>query len=96
MKNDAELPVKYAETEAARSRAQFMATLEEIRYRVDPRVIAAETKDNIVGRANRLFETTTTAVRDRPMLAIAGLLAFAAAVGVRIWFSRANADNDAT
>jgi hypothetical protein len=88
VKNEADLLVSYAEREAARSRAQFMATLAEIRHRTDPRVIAAEAAENLYGRANQLLDTTTTAARARPALSLGGLAAFLFAVGLRMWLSR--------
>jgi hypothetical protein len=96
MKNEADLLVKYTEREAVRARAQFMGTLAELRQRIDPRVIAAEAAENLVGRANHLLADTTTSVRTRPVLSFAGVAAFAVAVGLRIWLSRAKTDSDAT
>lgn len=96
MKNEADLLVKYAEREATRSRAQFLATLAEIRHRADPRVIAAEAAENLLGRANHLLDTTTSSVRSRPALSLGGLAAFAIAVGLRVWIAKGKSKSDAT
>jgi hypothetical protein len=88
LKNEADLLVSYAEREAVRSRTQFMATLAEIRRRTDPRVIATEAAEKMMGRANHMVETTTTAVRARPTLALGGLAVFLVALGLRFWLTR--------
>ncbi|CAN5294003.1 hypothetical protein BH09PSE3_BH09PSE3_07780 [soil metagenome] len=96
MKSEADLLVKYAEREAVRSRAQFLSTIAEIRYRIDPRVIAAEAAENMLGRANQLLSDTTTSVKNRPLLSFGSLAAFAVAVGLRIWLAKGKANSDAT
>jgi hypothetical protein len=96
VKNEADLLVKYAERESVRSRARFMATLAEIRHRADPRVIAAEAAENLLGRANHLLDTTTTTVRSRPALSLGGLAAFVIAVGLRVWVAKGKKDSNAT
>jgi hypothetical protein len=96
VKNEADLLVKYAEREAVRSRAQFTETLAEIRRRTDPRVIAAEAVENLLGRANHLLDTATTTVRNSPALSLGGLAAFVIAVGLRVWLAKGKKDPNAT
>jgi hypothetical protein len=88
VKNEADLLVSYAEREVVRSRTQFIATLAEIRRRTDPRVIATEAAENMMGRASHLIDATATAVRARPTLTLGGLAAFMMALGLRIWLAR--------
>jgi hypothetical protein len=96
MKNQADLLVKHAERESKRARASFLATLAEIRHRTDPRVIAAELAEDVVGRANQMLDDTTTSIRKRPALPLGGLAAFAIAVGLRLWLAKSKVDSDAT
>lgn len=96
MKNEAELLVKYAEREVVRSRGQLMATIAEIRHRIDPRVMAAETADKIVGRASDALSATTSSVKSHPVLSLGGVAAFVGALGLRTWLARRKVDSDAT
>jgi hypothetical protein len=96
VKNDADLLVVQAQLEAVRSRAQFLATLAEIRYRIDPRVIAAESFDSALDRAADLIDTTKTSVRSRPLVWLGALATFLVLIGLRSWLPKAKVDSDET
>jgi hypothetical protein len=96
VKNEADLLVRYSERESKRARASFMATLAEIRHRADPRVMAAEAAEDLLGRANQMLDNTTASIRNRPALATGGMAAFVIAVGLRFWLARGKVDSDAT
>lgn len=96
MKDEADTLVKHAEREAERSRLQFFATFAELRRRIDPRVIAAEAAENMVGRANHLLDDTKASARNHPGVAAGGAAAFVLAVGLRLWLAKANTRSDAT
>jgi hypothetical protein len=88
LKNKSEQAVSDAERESHRSRTQVMATLAEIRRRTNPRIVATETADDLLNRANQLLQTTTTTIRTRPVLALSGFAAFMIAIGLRFWLAR--------
>lgn len=98
MKREADLLVGQAERNARVARARLLATLAEIRHRIDPRVIAAETAEGALARANHLLDDAKTAIKDRPAITAASGVAFAAAVGLRFWLAKGKDDgkDDAT
>ncbi|MDB5712734.1 MAG: hypothetical protein JWO15_131 [Sphingomonadales bacterium] len=85
MKNEADLLVKYSEREAVRARTQFMGTLAELRRRITPRVIVAETRERLTDHAIQLIDDQTASVRARPVAYMVSLGALLLTVALRIW-----------
>jgi ElaB/YqjD/DUF883 family membrane-anchored ribosome-binding protein len=83
VKHAASRQVESAEASAAAARADVLATLMEIRHRIDPRVIVAETAERGVAKANRLLDEAQATVRDRPWLVAVGATLFGIAVAAR-------------
>ncbi|MDB5701852.1 MAG: hypothetical protein JWL66_2051 [Sphingomonadales bacterium] len=96
MKNEADLLVKHSEREALRARAQFMGTLAELRRRITPQVIVAETRERLTDRATQLIEEGKVSVGTHPVGSVVGLSALIIAVALRIWRVKAKSESDAT
>jgi len=88
MKKAAEQLVDHANVRSDAARAALMATLDELRLRLDPRIIAAEQMEALLGRAQRTANDVGTNVRARPVATTGGLVAFLVAVGLRVWIAR--------
>lgn len=83
VKRAANRQLESAEAQAAVARADVLATLTEIRHRIDPRVIVAETAERGVAKVNGLLDDAQGAVRRRPWLVAVGATLFGIAVAAR-------------
>jgi ElaB/YqjD/DUF883 family membrane-anchored ribosome-binding protein len=83
-----------AKAEAKAARAKLMATLGEVRHRLDPRVVASETVDSAVSSAANMLDNATTAVRSRPWML--GLGATAAGLMIAARSRRKDDETEAT
>lgn len=92
MKRAADLLIAHEKRSVEKARTELFATLTEIRHRLDPRVIAAETAENIAGRASQLVDSARTTVGEHKVASTGGVLAFVIAVALRIWISRKSGD----
>jgi len=73
-----------AATEEARlARARLLATVDELRHRLDPRVVASDTFDHALSSATRFIVQTTAAARSRPLLLGLGATAAGLLIAVR-------------
>jgi hypothetical protein len=72
-----------AEANAAAARADVLATLHEIRHRIDPRVIVAETAEHGVAKVSAMLDDVQSTVRARPWLVAVGATLFGIAVAAR-------------
>lgn len=72
-----------AEASAAAARAEVLATLQQIRHRIDPRIVVAETAERGVARVNHLLETAQGAMKRKPWLVAVGATLFGIAVAAR-------------
>jgi type IV secretory pathway TrbD component len=93
VKRAASRQLESAEASAAAARADVLATLQEIRRRIDPRVIVAETAERGVARVNGILDGAQETVRTRPWLVALGATLFGIAVAAR---ARLLAESDAT
>ena len=80
MKQVIDRRVLSAKAEVTAKRAEIGAIIGELRHRLDPRVIAAETASDVKDKVSGAITTATTAAKERPWL-LAGASALIA-VGV--------------
>lgn len=80
--------VDRADANAKAARADLLATVSELRLRLDPRVIAAEGMETLVDRTHDATRRTSDAARANPIMTAGGLAAVLAAIGLRIWLVR--------
>lgn len=86
--------VARAQAEADAARARLNGTIALLKHRLDPRVVAAETAENMADRAHRFVSNGTHAVASRPALSATTVAAFLAAVGLRWWIARSRRDDE--
>ena len=88
-------PVARAETAVADARAALTTTAQRLRLRLDPRLIVADVAQRTVGRSlQRIVQSGVTPKQRRRQIAVSAL-AFAAAVGMRVWFRQDKRTHDA-
>jgi hypothetical protein len=85
-----------AEAASAAARAAVLVTLQQIRHRLDPRVIVAETAERGVAKANQLLDDAQASVRARPWLIAVGATLFGIAVAARSRLLAESGDGSAT
>lgn len=86
VKRAATRQVESAEANAAVARANVLATLQQIRHRIDPRVIVAETAERGTAKVTGLLDDAQAGLRARPWLVALGavLVGIAAAARARL------------
>jgi len=94
MKSLLDRRILVARSEAQSARAQLLSTVNELRRRLDPRVVASETVEHAVGSATRLLNEAATAARSRPWML--GLGATAAGLLMAARSRRDTPNDDAT
>jgi ElaB/YqjD/DUF883 family membrane-anchored ribosome-binding protein len=75
--------IESAQAKARTARARVLATIGEVRHRLDPRTVARETIDAGFTQATRLVTETASAAKERPWLLALGATLFGLAVTVR-------------
>jgi phage terminase small subunit len=83
VKRAATRQVESAEANAAAARADVLATLQEIRHRIDPRVIVAETAERSLTRVNDVLDGAQATVKTHPWLVLLGASLLGLAVAAR-------------
>jgi ElaB/YqjD/DUF883 family membrane-anchored ribosome-binding protein len=73
-----------ARLRATEARAKVIATVGEVRHRLDPRTVAAETAEGMLGHVNQILGDATAVAKSRPWLLAAG----ASLVGVVLTLRR--------
>jgi len=96
VKRAATRQVESAEANAAVARADVLATLQEIRHRIDPRVVVAETAERGLTRVNGLLDGASATVKSRPWLVMAGATLFGIAIAARARLRAEREENDET
>jgi ElaB/YqjD/DUF883 family membrane-anchored ribosome-binding protein len=82
MKQQLDRRSERARLEAEAARARIIATLSEIRRRIDPRTIASETAHDLLDRVNNQLGQASSAAKSRPWLVAVG----ATLVGVALTY----------
>lgn len=72
-----------ARARADEARAKVIATIGEVRHRLDPRTVASETAAAALDRVNRLVGDATEAAKARPWLLAAGASLFGIIISLR-------------
>ncbi len=76
MKQQLDRRSERAREEAEAARARIMATLAEIRHRIDPRTVATETAQGVLDRVNHVLSEASSTAKSKPwLLAIGATLA---------------------
>ena len=83
MKGAFDRRVEAARVEATEQRAQVLSTIAEVRSRLDPKTIIAETATSAFGHVNRLLDDATTGAKSRPWLLAMGATLFGIVVSLR-------------
>lgn len=92
MKGAFDRRVEVARVEATEQRAQVLSTIAEVRSRLDPKIIIAETATSAFGQVNRLIGDATAGAKSRPWLLAVGATLFGIVVSLRT--RQATDDND--
>ena len=86
MKRVIDRRVLSAKAEVTAKRAEIVAIIGELRYRLDPRVIAAETASDVKGQVSRAISSAGTAAKAQPWLVVGASALIAAGVAAVIKF----------
>lgn len=84
-----------AQSDVEVARAEILATLEEIRHRLDPRTIVAETAERGFARATAALDDAQVGLRSRPWLVALGATLFGIALAARARLQAETADTAA-
>ncbi len=90
------LRVESAEANVAAARADVRATLGQIRWRIDPRVIIAEAAERNLARVSNLIDGAQTKVKARPWLIVGGATLFGIGMVARARLRTENSEPDET
>ena len=94
MKRQIDRRVLTAADEARIARARVMATLDRLRHRVDPRVMAAETAEQALDGATSWIAEATTSAKSRPWLL--GIVATVIGIAMTAYARYSDDDTQAT
>ena len=86
MKRVIDRRVLSAQAEVTAKRAEIVATIGELRHRLDPRVIAAETASDVKGQVSLAIRSASTAAKAQPWLLVGASALIAAGVAAVIKF----------
>lgn len=94
MKGAFDRRVAAARLEATEKRAQVLATIAEVRHRLDPKTVIAETASEAFDRVNRVLRDATVGATSRPWLLAAGATLFGIAISLRAHLAKAEQDEE--
>ena len=83
MKDAFDRRVDVARIKATKRRAQVLSTISEVRHRLDPKTVVAETAGAALNRVNSLLGNATTGATSRPWLLAVGATLFGVALALR-------------
>lgn len=96
VKRAATCQIESAEANAASARADVLSTLQEIRHRIDPRVIVAETAERNLTRLSTLLGGAQATVRARPWLILTSATLIGIAIAARARLLAESEDDEET
>lgn len=94
MKGAFDRSVEVARIEATERRAQVLATIAEVRHRLDPKTIVAETAGAAFARVSSLIGDATAGATSRPWLLAVGATLFGVILSLRAHLAEGEQDDE--